>query len=193
MPMTDEEINAATVGKRVPLNGSIHLTEYDPTWPEAFARLKEQIIGALGERVLLLEHVGSTAVPGLSAKPVIDMVLAVLDSSEEPSYVEALESRGFTLRIREPDWYEHRLLKHSDPEGNLHVFSEGCVEIERMLLFRDWLRSNTADRAFYEETKHELAARTWKYTQNYADAKSEIVEEILARARGDLLNAQTTS
>ena len=111
------------------------------------------------------------------------MVLAVEDSSDEPSYVKPLEKKGYTLRIREPDWHEHRLLKPPDVGGNLHVFSTGCEEIEQMLLFRDWLRNHADDRLLYEETKRELAARTWKYRQNYADAKSEVVQEILARAR----------
>jgi GrpB-like predicted nucleotidyltransferase (UPF0157 family) len=182
-PLTEEQIIAAAVGGRQPLNSTIYLAPYDPAWPSLFARLAKHIYEALGDRLLLLEHVGSTSVPGLSAKPIIDMVLAVADSSDELSYVKPLEEKGYTLRIREPDWYEHRLLKPPDVQGNLHVFSAGCEEIEQMLLFRDWLRSHSDDRLLYEETKRKLAARTWKYTQNYADAKSEVVQEILARAR----------
>lgn len=182
-PMTEDQIIAATVGERQPLNSTIYLAPYDPAWPSLFTRLAKQIHEALGDAILLLEHVGSTSVPGLSAKPIIDMVLAVADSSDESSYVKPLEEKGYTLRIREPDWYEHRLLKPPEVEGNLHVFSAGCEEIERMLLFRDWLRIHADDRLLYEETKRELAARTWKYTQNYADAKAEVVQEILARAR----------
>ena len=92
---------------------------------------------------------------------------------------------GYVLRIREPDWHQHRLFKGPDTSINLHVFSEGSSEIERMLRFRDWLRSHLEDRDLYLSTKRELAQRTWKYTQNYADAKSEVVEQILARAPGD--------
>lgn len=183
-PMTEEEILAATVGPRQPLNSTIYLAPYDPAWPTLFTLLKKQIEEALGDAVMLLEHVGSTSVPGLSAKPIIDMVMAVADSSDEASYVKPLEERGYTLRIREPDWYEHRLLKTPAIPGNLHVFSAGCPEIERMVLFRDRLRDHTEDRSLYESKKRELAARTWKYTQNYADAKSEVVEAILARALG---------
>jgi GrpB-like predicted nucleotidyltransferase (UPF0157 family) len=182
-PMTEDQIIAATVGERQQLNSTIYLAPYDPTWPSLFTQLKKHIHEALGDDLLLLEHVGSTAVPGLSAKPVIDMVLAVADSSDESSYVKPLEEKGYTLRVREPDWYEHRLLKAPDVQGNLHVFSDGCKEIEQMLLFRDWLRNHADDRLLYEETKRELAARTWKYTQNYADAKTEVVQQILARAR----------
>ena len=182
-PMTEDQIIAATVGERQPWNSTIYLAPYDPAWPSLFSRLAKQIREALGDAILLLEHVGSTSVPGLSAKPIIDMVLAVADSSDESSYVKPLEEKGYTLRIREPDWYEHRLLKPPEVEGSLHVFSAGCEEIERMLLFRDWLRIHADDRLLYEETKRELAARTWKYTQNYADAKAKVVQEILARAR----------
>ena len=182
-PLTEDQIIAATVGERRPLNSTIYLAPYDPAWPSLFTRLAKQIHEALGDAILLLEHVGSTSVPGLSAKPIIDMVLAVSDSSDEASYVKPLEEKGYTLRIREPDWHEHRLLKPPEVEGNLHVFSAGCEEIERMLLFRDWLRIHADDRLLYEETKRKLAARTGKYTQNYADAKAKVVQEILARAR----------
>ena len=133
-------------------------------------------------RALLVEHAGSTSVPHLAAKPIIDIVLAVPDSPDEDDYVPALEAAGYRLRIREPDWFEHRLLKKADPSANLHVFSAGCEEIDRMLAFRDQLRTNEADRELYERTKRELAARKWAYVQDYADAKTEVVEEIVARA-----------
>ena len=182
-PLTEAQIIAATIGERQPRNSTIYLAPYDPAWPLLFTRLAKQIRAALGDDLLLLEHVGSTSVPGLPAKPIIDMVLAVADSRDESSYVKPLQEKGYTLRIREPDWYEHRLLKSPDVKGNLHVFTDGCEEIERMLLFRDWLRDHAGDRLLYEETKRELAAQTWKYTQNYADAKAEVVQEILTRTR----------
>lgn len=181
--MTEEQILAVTIGERQPHNDTVYLAPYDPQWPAQFAHLAGLVRAALGDDVLLLEHVGSTSVPGLAAKPVIDVVLAVADSSDEAAYVPRLEAQGFTLRIREPEWYEHRLLKAPGIKGNLHVFSQGCPEIAQMLLFRDWLRSHPGDRRRYEGAKRELAARTWRYTQNYADAKSAIVQEILARAR----------
>ena len=133
---------------------------------------------------MLLDHVGSTSVPGLSAKPIIDMVLAVADSADELSYIPPLEAEGFVLRIREPDWFQHRLLKAPEVDGNLHVFSGGCDEIDRMLRFRNWLRIHDEDRHLYEKIKRELAARTWNDVQNYADAKSAVIGEILMRAGG---------
>src|SRR5437667_7478569 len=180
--MSEEEIRAATVGELRPLTAPIELVDYDPRWPELFRREAKRIRAALGDGALRIEHTGSTAVPGLAAKPIVDIVLVVPDSSDEESYVPALEAAGYVLRIREPDWYEHRCFKGPDTNVNLHVYSPGCPEIERTVLFRDRLRANRADRELYERTKRELAAREWRYVQNYADAKTAVVEEIIAHA-----------
>jgi GrpB-like predicted nucleotidyltransferase (UPF0157 family) len=185
--MTDEEIIAATVGERRVHGGTIHLAEYDPSWPELFARHAERIAEALGDRALGIEHVGSTSVPGLAAKPTIDILLVVDDSADEHSYLPALEAAGYVLRIREPDWNQHRMFVDDAPRQDrttqIHVLSDGNLEIERFLLFRDRLRTNQADRELYERTKRELAQREWKYIQNYADAKGDVVEAIVSRAR----------
>jgi GrpB-like predicted nucleotidyltransferase (UPF0157 family) len=182
-PHTEEEILAVRIGPPGPNDGVIIIADYDPEWPRLFEREAARIRAALGDNVRLLEHTGSTSVPGLAAKPRIDIVLAVPDSADEPVYVPALEAAGYYLRIREPDWYEHRVFKGPDTDVNLHVFTAGCPEIARMLLFRDWLRANEADRELYERTKRELAQKQWKYTQNYADAKTQVVAEILTRAQ----------
>lgn len=179
---SDDEIAAARIGPPEVLDRPITLAEYDSAWPVLYEREAARIRAALADRALLIEHVGSTSVPGLAAKPHIDVLLAVADSSDEASYVPALEDAGYVLHIREPGWHEHRNFRGLETELNLHVFSEGCVEIERMLRFRDHLRRNKTDRLLYERTKRELAQRTWKYGQHYADAKTTIVEEILARA-----------
>lgn len=170
------------INERPRHDGPIELVDYDEAWPVRFEREAKRIRAALGVRALLVEHAGSTSVPGLAAKPIIDVVLAVPDSSDEDAYVPALVAEGYTLRIREPAWYEHRVLKKSDPNVNLHVFSSGCLEIDRMLAFRDHLRANDADRELYEQAKRELASRHWAYVQDYADAKTEVVEQIVARA-----------
>ena len=161
---------------------TIFLAPYDPAWPQSYERLAQRIRAALGNRIALLEHVGSTSVPGLAAKPVIDIVLAVADTRDEISYVPRLVEQGFELHIREPDWFQHRLLKSRDIASNVHVFPHGCEEVDRMLAFRDWLRANDRDRAAYERMKRELAARTWRHVQEYADAKTETVRAILERA-----------
>jgi GrpB-like predicted nucleotidyltransferase (UPF0157 family) len=181
---SEELLRQVTIGELAVLGGPVELVDYDPAWPDRFARLAAAIRTALGDHVRLLEHAGSTSVPGLAAKPIIDMVLAVADSAHEASYVPPLEALGYVLRIREPEWFEHRVLKRTDPAVNLHVFSDGAAEIAKMLAFRDWLRAHDEERLLYESTKRELAAREWKYVQHYADAKTEVVESIIARATG---------
>jgi GrpB-like predicted nucleotidyltransferase (UPF0157 family) len=178
----DEELAKVTIGGPRPLERPIQISEYDPRWPSWFAAEEARIRAVLGERVLLLEHVGSTSVSGLPAKPLIDMAMELADTADEPAYVPDLEAAGYVLRIREPDWFEHRLFKGPDRDINLHVFPAGCVEVRRMILFRDWLRANADDRAHYATVKRELAARPWKYMQQYADAKWNVVAEIMARA-----------
>ena len=180
-PTSEEYIEAVTIGERKPHNAQVELAEYDPQWPELYRREEEKIRAALGDRALRVEHAGSTSVPGLAAKPVIDIVLEVADTTTEDAYVPALEAAGYVLRIREPEWFEHRLLKGADPSVNLHVFPAGCPESERMLRFRDHLRTDERDRELYLRTKRQLAAQTWKHVQHYADAKSEVVEAILTR------------
>jgi GrpB-like predicted nucleotidyltransferase (UPF0157 family) len=162
----------------------IQLRDYDPTWPRPYAREAARIRLALGERVVRLEHAGSTSVPGLAAKPIIDIVLEVPDAAEEAAYLPAMEAARYGLRLREPNWFQHRLLKGPDSDINLHVFSAGCPETDRMLLFRDWLRGNAGDRELYVRTKRELAARPWPSVQQYADAKTAVIREIPARAQG---------
>lgn len=183
VPHTEDQIRAARIGELRPLTGPVVLVDYDPAWPRLFEREAVRIRAALGEAALRIEHAGSTAVPGLVAKPVIDIVLLVSDSANEASYVPAMERAGYVLHIREPEWFEHRLFKGPDTDINLHVFSSGSPEPDQMLLFRDWLRSNATDRELYARTKQKLARRKWKYMQNYADAKTAIVKEIVARAR----------
>ena len=122
-------------------NAPIQLVDYRAEWPALFVREANRVRATLGDRVLMLEHVGSTSVPGLAAKPIIDMILAVADSADEPAYVPAMESAGYVLHIREPEWHQHRLFKGPDTNINLHVYSFGCPEIDKMLMFRDWLRS----------------------------------------------------
>ncbi|QKI80819.1 GrpB family protein [Kroppenstedtia eburnea] len=181
-PASDEELQKFRVGELKPHNAPITLVEYDPRWPELFDREADRVRSILGNKALRVEHVGSTSVPGLCAKPIIDMLLVVADSADEPSYVPALEAAGYTLRIREPEWFEHRMFKGPDIDINLHVFSAGMSEIERMLRFRDWLRANDTDRDNYARVKRNLAQRVWRHVQHYADAKTSIIQEIMDRA-----------
>jgi GrpB-like predicted nucleotidyltransferase (UPF0157 family) len=181
--MEEHEIEAVTVGEPLPQYQEVVIADYDPIWPHWFESAAFRIREALGEKVLQLDHVGSTSVRGLPAKPVIDINMVVADTTDEDAYVPPLEAIGYELRIRERDWHEHRMLRGHDPPVNLHVFNPGCEELDRMLLLRDWLRRHDDDRDHYARAKRELAAKEWKYVQNYADAKTEVINEILARAR----------
>jgi GrpB-like predicted nucleotidyltransferase (UPF0157 family) len=180
--MEDHEIEAVHVGGPLLQYQEVVIAGYDPIWPHWFESAAFRIREALGGKVLQLDHVGSTSVRGLPAKPLIDINLVVADTTDEDAYVPPLEAIGYELRVREPDWHEHRMLRGYDPPVNLHVYNPGCEELERMVRLRDWLRTHEDDRELYARTKRELAAKKWKYVQNYADAKSEVIQEILARA-----------
>lgn len=181
-PSSEEDIAAYTVGQPTRVDGQIELVEADPAWPDEFAAEADRVRRVLGDRVRSIDHVGSTAVPGLAAKPIIDLVLAVADSAAEDEYVPPLQAAGYVLRVREPGWHEHRLFKGPDRDINLHVFTDGDSEIRRMLMFRDILRSDSGALATYRETKIELASRTWRYVQEYADAKNDVIDTILTKA-----------
>jgi GrpB-like predicted nucleotidyltransferase (UPF0157 family) len=182
MPANEDYLRAHTVGELTPLSGPIRIVDYDPEWPNRFECEADKIRSALGDRGLRIEHTGSISVPGLAAKPIVDILLVLADSSRETDYAQALEQAGYHLHIREPGWHEHRMFRSPERDVNLHVFSTGSVEIERILAFRDRLRTNQSDRELYARAKLALAGQDWKYTQNYADAKSAVIEEIISRA-----------
>ena len=181
-PVSDEALQRIRLEPLTLHQGTITLVDSDANWPILFAREAARIREVLGSQVISLEHAGSTSVPGLVAKPIIDMILVVRDSADESSYVPALTAAGYRLVIREPNWFEHRLLKGPDTDINLHVFTAGAAEIDRMLRFRDRLRADAGDRELYARTKRTLAAREWRHVQHYAEAKSDVVREILERA-----------
>ena len=152
-------MNAVTIGARRRVDGPIHLADYDPGWPGLYEREAARVRDVLGDRVLLLEHVGSTSVPGLPAKPIIDMLLAVADSADEAAYVPPMEAGGYACASASPTGTSTGVFKGPDTDINLHTFSAGSPEIERMLAFRDRLRTHDDERELYLATKRELAAR----------------------------------
>jgi GrpB-like predicted nucleotidyltransferase (UPF0157 family) len=182
-PRDDRELerylDEVTVGPLEPAD--IRLTGYDPAWPERFRREAARIHAALGDGARV-EHIGSTAVPGLAAKPVIDILLVLSDPADEGSYLPALERAGYELRVREPQSWEHRMLRTPARDVHVHVLPPASPEIERYLLFRDRLRSVAEERELYAAEKRRLAARDWPTVQHYAEAKTAVVEAIIARA-----------
>jgi GrpB-like predicted nucleotidyltransferase (UPF0157 family) len=176
----EERMREAIIGEIRPQ--AIVIADYDPAWPERFRREEAKIRRSLGEAALAVEHIGSTSVPRLAAKPIVDILLVVEDSGEEASYLPAMEEAGYVLRVREPNFEEHRMFRTPGKDVHVHVFSVGSKEIERLLLLRDRLRGNERDRELYASTKRKLASRDWPSMQHYADAKSGVVEGILKRA-----------
>lgn len=160
---------------------TIEVVPYDEGWPARYGAVEEQVRGALGERVLALDHVGSTAVPGLAAKPVIDVDLTVADGRDEAAYLPDLEAAGFTLRIREPAFDEHRLLVDGPLGVHLHVWSPGTPEPQRHLMFRDWLRAHPDDRATYAAHKTGIAARGFSDGNDYNNHKAALVYDLYER------------
>lgn len=157
----------------------------DPAWPATYVALANVITAALGDHAVAIEHVGSTSIPGLEAKPVIDIDLTVADSADESAYLPALEGCGFVLTVREPWWYGHRCLQHTDRSCNLHVFSPGCAEVERHRIFRDWLRSHPDDRSLYAGAKAAAADETRAaggHVMDYNARKESVIREIYDRA-----------
>ncbi|MCE0539901.1 GrpB family protein [Kineosporia rhizophila] len=162
-----------------PEKRDIVLTGYSESWPAMFSQERERIVGALGEKAFRVDHVGSTSVPGLTAKPIIDIDLSVFDAEDEADYVPALESAGYQLGVRETG---HRMMRTADRSVHLHICSAGSEWERRHLLFRDWLRTDQADRQAYAALKLQLAQRDWPDAEAYADAKSGLIAEITDRA-----------
>ncbi|HEY5195602.1 MAG TPA: GrpB family protein [Solirubrobacteraceae bacterium] len=149
------------------------------SWRPVFARERARIADALGRRALRIDHIGSTAVEGLPAKPIIDIDLSVADPGDEAGYVPALEFAGYVLRVREPG---HRMLGTRTLDVHVHICSRGGDWERRHLLFRDWLRCDADDRARYASAKRALAERNWPDMNAYAAAKTGVIREITGRA-----------
>ena len=167
----------------------IQIVEYNPSWAFQFERIAARIRSSLGPVMRSVDHVGSTAVPGLAAKPIIDTLLTVAKGQSKDECRQRLEKVGFILKHPAMDGCKGLMLSHGSPLINLHVFSEGCVEPERMLRFRDWLRNNSNDRTRYQELKLHLASCEWENIQAYANSKTSFIDEIVKAAAPNIRNA----
>lgn len=161
---------------------TLTLSEYDDHWPAIYLEHRRRISAAL-ESIdvdIAIEHIGSTSVPGLAAKPIIDIVIAVADITAEENYLGPLLAAGYELRVREPG---HRLVRTPSRDVHVHIYERGASAIDEYLLLRDHLRSNADDRALYEQTKRALMSRRWDDMNDYADAKTDVIAAIKKRAR----------
>lgn len=186
-PLSDVEHDVEVPDAEEPIDDAFHrrprarevvLTPYDPSWPTRYEAQRQRLVAALGAKARRIQHIGSTSVPGLVAKPVIDVLLVVDDVQDEAAYLGPLEASGYLLRVREPG---HRMLRTPDLGVHVHVWSEGDPAVDAHLAFRDQLRVSKYDRDRYAATKRELAAQLWPTMDHYAAAKSDVIREILNR------------
>jgi GrpB-like predicted nucleotidyltransferase (UPF0157 family) len=154
---------------------------YDAIWPLQFDRIKSIVRMVLGPLAQSIDHVGSTSIPGLQAKPIIDIDLVVADSSDEAAYLPSLQAAGFRLIAREPDWEEHRCMTFSSPNANVHVFTPGAIERARHLVFRDWLISHGDDREAYGDLESGLAGQGFGFG-DYNGSKAGFLYEVYEKA-----------
>jgi GrpB-like predicted nucleotidyltransferase (UPF0157 family) len=176
----DDELDTVLLGGRERV--AVEVVDYDPSWPARFEAERNRIVTALGDRARRVEHIGSTAVPGLAAKPIIDVLVEVDDPDDEAGYREPLECAGYQLRVREPG---HRMFRTTTRNVHVHLWRAGGPDVERYLTLRDWLRSHPEDRKLYEQVKRSLAGRNWRDMNYYAEAKGPVIAEIMARASAD--------
>jgi len=178
LPRRPDVTSLELVGGPEPVRVGIH--EYDPSWPAVFAEHRDRIRLALTGRQIQIAHIGSTSVPGLAAKPIIDILVTVDDITAEEDYLDALLGAGYALRVREPG---HRLVRTPQRDVHVHVYEQDARAVDEYLLLRDRLRTDAADRALYERTKRELMQRDWDDMNAYADAKTAVIDAIKERAR----------
>jgi GrpB-like predicted nucleotidyltransferase (UPF0157 family) len=152
---------------------------YDDSWPGRYAQHEALIRAVLGSSARV-EHIGSTSVLGLAAKPIIDILLLVSDITAEEDFLDPLLAAGYDLRVREPG---HRMVRTRARDVHVHILEPSDPAADDYLLLRDRLRVDPADRQLYENTKMALAARDWPDMNAYAEAKSEVIEAIKRRAR----------
>lgn len=158
----------------------LELQDYNDQWASIYLDHRTRILDAITAIDIEIEHIGSTSVRGLAAKPIIDIVVAVDDIAAEEDYLEALLSAGYALRVREPG---HRLVRTPARDVHVHIFESGDPAVAEYLVFRDHLRSNAQDRALYEATKRTLLSRQWDDMNDYADAKTDVILAIKERAK----------
>ncbi|WP_432544681.1 GrpB family protein [Kineococcus sp. SYSU DK002] len=177
-PRRPDVTTVEIVGGPEPLHVGLH--EHDERWAQVFREHRRRILEALAGLDVDVEHIGSTSVPGLAAKPVVDVVVVVPDLTAEEDHVDALLAAGYELRVREPG---HRLVRTPARDVHVHLYGRGDPAVDDYLLLRDHLRTDAADRALYEDVKRSLISRRWEDSNDYADAKGEVIAQIKSRAR----------
>lgn len=175
--------HVATAGSARPPSELIELVDYDPSWPVRFSQWQQRIVDALGSVACSVEHVGSTSVPGLVAKPIVDIQVSVRDLEDEDAYVTALAQIGLQLRTRDEYHRYFRPFPDRPRDVHVHVCGVDSQWAQDHLLFRDYLRTHPDACAAYLAAKRAAVADWADDSYGYTDAKSAVVNRILARAR----------
>lgn len=162
---------------------TIEVAAYDEQWPARFAEWRARLAAELGPVAIRIEHVGSTAVPGLAAKAIIDILISVAHTGDEEAYVPAIERTGLQLRLREPGHRYFRPPPDRPRDVHIHACEARSAWERNHLLFRDYLRAHPAARDSYADLKQELAERYPDDRLAYTDAKSAFILDSLEAAR----------
>ncbi|MEV0261236.1 GrpB family protein [Streptomyces sp. NPDC050617] len=177
------ESAGGSIEEGVRMDRPVQIVEYDPCWPVVFGRLAAVIREGLGPLLLRIEHVGSTAVPGLPAKPIVDMDAVIPAGADPADAIAALRSLGYT---HEGDLgipgREAFAAPEGTPEHHLYVCAADSPELARHVAFRDFLRAHPGSARRYGELKRELASRHRGDRSAYTDGKSAFVSSTLVQA-----------
>ncbi len=161
----------------------VRVVEYDPRWPSLYEEERARILKALGDVVLDIQHVGSTAIPGAAAKPIIDVMVGLSDLAAGEKCVQPLETIGYEFRGEAGIPGRLYFRKGAPRTHHLHMVKRGGAFWETHTLFRDYLRSHPDEASRYYKLKKQLAARFGPDREAYTEAKSPFIESVLARAR----------
>ncbi len=179
--MNESRAAAAPLGLE---SGSVRLVEYDERWPALFNAERRRILHHCGPLPVIVEHIGSTSIPGMCAKPVLDMLAGRPRGTSTAEYVEALTGAGYVYR-GERGVPGREFFRRGDPRMfHVHLVEEGGLLWRDYLGFRDYLRANPDAAREFAASKRELAARFPRDREAYLNAKSPHVEDILRLARG---------
>jgi GrpB-like predicted nucleotidyltransferase (UPF0157 family) len=158
----------------------LDVVDYDEAWPGIFGVHRDRLRQALVGAAVGIEHIGSTSVQGLAAKPIIDILVTVDDVTAEEDFLVPIVAAGYVVRVRAPG---RRMVRTPDRDVHVHILEKGSAAADDYLLFRDRLRGDAGDRALYASTKRALIAQGFDDMNAYSDAKTEVVTAIMGRAR----------
>jgi GrpB-like predicted nucleotidyltransferase (UPF0157 family) len=161
----------------------VQLVPYDPQWPIEFDKERLEIEKAIGADILSVDHIGSTSIPGLCAKPIIDILIGLKDFGDGFRCVSALEKLGYTFRGEHGIPGRHYFRKGSPRTHHLHMYTRGTPDWQHHILFRDYLRAHAAQRDSYAELKTALAKQYPENREKYLDGKAAFIQNIIQLAK----------